>query len=127
MGSVKMENAAASHVRIQNVLGRLEMIIDNENERIGNDPTFDLKLSNAHKSRCLYELTMLHRASPPEDMPASFVSQTRHIKRKLAANSQKVEAHMEAIRSVVEILKTAVQEADADGIYSEQQFRYSGF
>ncbi|MFB2549640.1 hypothetical protein [Ensifer soli] len=120
-----MDVATPSHVRIQNVLGRLEMIIDNENNRIGVDPTFDLKVSNAHKSRCLYELTMLQRNGGEIEIPATFVAQTRHIRRKLEANSLKVEAHMDAIRSVVDILKTAVKEADADGIYSEQQFRYS--
>jgi len=122
-----MEVAAAGDVRIQNVLGRLEMIIDNENSRIGIDSSFDLKASNARKSRCLYELTMLRRNAPITDLSPAFVSQTKHIQTKLVANSQKVEAHMEAIRSVVDILKTAVQDADADGIYSEQQFRYSDF
>ncbi|WP_275788917.1 hypothetical protein [Pararhizobium gei] len=119
-----MEAAASSDVRIQNVLGRLEMILDNENNRIGVDPSFDLKASNARKSRCLYELTVLHRDAVPEELTPAFVSQTRHIQSKLVANSDKVNAHMEACRSVVEILRNAVQDADADGIYSEQQFRY---
>ena len=51
--------------RIKSVLGRLEMIIDNENDNIGKDPQFDFKVSNAHKSRCLYELTMLFRDAGP--------------------------------------------------------------
>lgn len=118
---------ASSDLRIRNVLGRLEMIIDNENTRIGEDPKFDLKISNAHKSRCLYELTMLVRDTSPAQMAPSFVSQTKHLKNKLAVNSQKVEAHMEALRSVVDILKIAVQDADADGIYSQEQFRHSAF
>jgi hypothetical protein len=122
-----MEVAASSDVRIQNVLGRLEMILDNENTRIGIDPSFDLKTSNARKSRCLYELTMLHRDASPNEISLAFVSQTQYIKTKLVMNSQKVNAHMEACRSVVDLLKTAVQEADADGIYTEQQFRYGDF
>ncbi len=69
-----MEVAASSDVRIQNVLGRLEMILDNENNRIGVDPSFDLKASNARKSRCLYELTMLHRDASPSEISPSFVS-----------------------------------------------------
>ncbi len=32
---------------------------------------------------------------------------------------------MEAVRSVVDILKTAMHDADADGIYTPEQFRYS--
>lgn len=55
--------------RIKSVLGRLEMIIDNENDNIGKDPQFDFKVSNAHKSRCLYELTMLFRDTPMRKSP----------------------------------------------------------
>ncbi|MCK3775852.1 hypothetical protein MZK49_03800 [Ensifer sesbaniae] len=122
-----MEAVASNDVRIQNVLGRLEMILDNENSRIGIDPEFDIKTSNAHKSRCLYELTMLHRDMQPGETSSTFASHARHLRDKLAINSQKVEAHLEAVRSVVDLLKTAAQDADADGIYSEAQFRYSDF
>ena len=74
-----MEVAASSDVRIQNVLGRLEMILDNENNRIGVDPSFDLKASNARKSRCLYELTMLHRdASPSRDFAVLRLADAAH-------------------------------------------------
>ncbi|MCD7108441.1 hypothetical protein LRX75_05215 [Rhizobium sp. DKSPLA3] len=120
-----MEIQASGDVRVRNILGRLEMILDNENARIGVDPTFDLKASNLRKSRCLYELTMLNRRqAPPTDVSPSYLSQAKHIRNKLATNSEKVEAHLEACRSVVELLKTAAQDADADGIYSEEQFRY---
>lgn len=119
-----MEVQASSNVRIRNILGRLEMILDNENARIGIDPTFDIRASNLRKSRCLYELTMLTRKQPTTDVSSSYVSQTRHIRKKLEDNSAKVEAHMEACRSVIDLLKAAAQDADADGIYSEEQFRY---
>ena len=48
---IYMEHVSNDY-RIKTVLGRLEMIVDNENVRIGTDPEFDLKVSNAHKSRC---------------------------------------------------------------------------
>lgn len=54
-------DVVSTDYRIKTVLSRLEMIIDNENDRIGRDSGFDLKVSNAHKSRCLYELTTLFR------------------------------------------------------------------
>ncbi|WP_075292509.1 hypothetical protein [Pararhizobium arenae] len=122
-----MEAAASTDIRIRNVLGRLEMILDNENERIGVDPSFDLKMSNARKSRCLYELAMLHRNAPLGDISPSFIDQTRYIRTKLMTNSQKVNAHMEACRSVVEILKSVAKSAEADGIYSQEQFCYGSF
>ncbi|MDI7863428.1 hypothetical protein MRS76_15840 [Rhizobiaceae bacterium n13] len=110
--------------RIKSVLGRLEMIIDNENNRIGNDPEFDLKVSNAQKSRCLYELTMLVRDTDPKELASAHVGQMHELKQKLVVNARRVEAHMEAVRAVADLLKNAEQEADGDGTYSEEQFRY---
>lgn len=114
-----------SDYRIKSVLGRLEMIVDNENERIGKDPEFDLKVSNAHKSRCLYELTMLFRDTNPADFAAGYVEQMQTLKKKLALNERRVEAHLSAVRAVADILKNAIQDADADGTYSQEQFLYS--
>lgn len=112
----------SSDYRIKSVLGRLEMIIDNENDRIGRDPQFDLKVSNAHKSRCLYELSSLFRDTNPAELAASHLEQLHGLKKKLALNARRVEAHLEAVRAVAELLKNAVQNADADGTYSQEQF-----
>ena len=109
--------------RIKSVLGRLEMIIDNENNRIGTDPEFDLKVSNAHKSRCLYELSMLFRDTNPAELAVTHIEQLHGLKKKLTLNARRVEAHLEAVRAVADILKNAVQNADADGTYSQEQFR----
>jgi len=111
--------------RIKSVLGRLETIIDNENDNIGKDPKFDFKVSNAHKSRCLYELTMLFRDTPHEEIAAGHVAQVRDIKGKLATNARRVEAHLNAVRAVADLLKNAIKEADNDGTYSQEQFFYS--
>jgi hypothetical protein len=108
--------------RIKSVLGRLEMIIDNENTRIGKDRDFDLKVSNAHKSRCLYELSMLFRDTDPAELAVAHIEQLHAQKKKLVLNARRVEAHLEAVRAVAEILKNAVQDADADGTYSQEQF-----
>ena len=108
--------------RIKSVLGRLELIIDNENNRIGKDAEFDLKVSNTHKSRCLYELSMLFRDTDPAEMAAAHIEQLHGLKKKLVLNARRVEAHLEAVRAVAEILKNAVQDADGDGTYSQEQF-----
>ncbi|MBB4064149.1 hypothetical protein [Gellertiella hungarica] len=110
--------------RIKSVLGRLELIIDNENERIGTDPQFDLKVSNAHKSRCLYELTMLFRDTDQHEIAKGYVDQMHALRQKLATNATRVQAHLEAVRAVADILKAAMQDEDADGTYSQEQFRY---
>ncbi|OLP45796.1 hypothetical protein [Rhizobium oryziradicis] len=110
--------------RIKTVLGRLEMIVDNENVRIGKDPEFDLKVSNAHKSRCLYELTMLFRDTDPKEIAVNYVEQMHDLKKKLALNARRVEAHLHAVRAVADILRNAVEEADGDGTYSQEQFLF---
>lgn len=111
-----------SEYRIKTVLGRLEVIIDNENQRIGTDPDFDFKVSNAHKSRCLYELTMLFRDTDTREIAAAYLEQLHSLKAKLDLNARRVEAHMRAVRAVTELLKNAAQQADDDGTYSQEQF-----
>lgn len=115
----------SSDYRIKTVLGRLEAIIDNENRRIGKDPEFDLKVSNAHKSRCLYELTMLFRDTDSQELAVTHIEQMHELKSKLALNARRVEAHLHAVRAVADLLKNAAQSADGDGTYSQEQFRYS--
>ena len=114
---------ANNELRIRTVLGRLETIIDAENDNLGSDPNFDLPTSNAHKSRCLYELAMLSRDVRPEEVPPTFSTQLARVREKLATNAQRVSAHLEAVREVVSILKNAVQDLEADGTYSQEQFR----
>jgi len=111
--------------RIKTVLGRLEMIIDNENQRIGADPEFDLKVSNAHKSRCLYELTMLFRGTDPKSIATNHIDQMHGLKSKLALNARRVEAHLNAVRAVADLLKNAARDAEGDGTYTQEQFIYS--
>lgn len=124
IGAGNMEVATQDH-RIKTVLGRLEMIVDNENQRIGSDPQFDLKVSNAHKSRCLYELTMLFRSTDPEELAGAHIHQMHALKEKLALNARRVEAHLHAVRAVADILKNAARDADGDGTYTQEQFLYS--
>ncbi|MET3587625.1 hypothetical protein ABID21_003753 [Pseudorhizobium tarimense] len=124
IGAGNMEVVSNDH-RIKTVLGRLEMIVDNENQRIGTDPQFDLKVSNAHKSRCLYELTMLFRSTDPKELAVTHIDQMHSLKDKLALNARRVEAHLHAVRAVADLLKNAAREADGDGTYTQEQFLYS--
>ncbi|WP_320200912.1 hypothetical protein RMR16_001140 [Agrobacterium sp. rho-13.3] len=108
--------------RAQAVLGRLETVIDNENQRIGKDPDFDFKLSNAHKSRCLYELSMLLRDVDGVQIATTHKRQILDIKEKLAINTRRVEANLNAVKAVVDLLKNDAKRAEDDGTYSLQQF-----
>lgn len=117
----------SNEYKIKSTLNRLELIIDGENQRIGRDPQFDVKVSNDHKSRCLYELAILVRDTRMKSQSGLFAEDLNRLKTKLALNARRVQAHMEAVRSVADLIKTAVQEEEADGTYSQQQFGYCDF
>jgi hypothetical protein len=122
-----MQYITHEETRMRNVLGRLELIVDNENARLGADPDFDIKASNSQKSRCLYELTMLFRDNSIDMIPPSFVNQMRGLKTKLDTNARKVQAQIEAVRAVADILKGAQSKADGDGTYLQEHFRFAEF
>ncbi len=109
--------------RINGVLSRLEALIDAENAAIGSDPNFDLVRSNSIKSRCLYDMTMLFSGSRPVALEPEHQQQLETVRGKLQINSLRVQAHMEAVRDIAEMIKDTVAAAEADGTYSEAQFR----
>ncbi len=108
--------------RIIQVLGRLDALLDAENNALGSDPAFDVAASNVSKSRCLYELTTLTRQVPPEAIARAHGNRLRVLHDKLERNSRKVKAHLEAVREVTDLLREAAIEAEGDGTYSAEQF-----
>jgi len=111
-----------TEVRMVNILGRLEALLDLENSKIGVDTTFDIAASSTQKSRCLYEMTTLLRTCGPNDIKPEFQEQLSTVQEKLAINKRKLETHMEAVRDIANMLKDAVKTAEDDGTYSMSQF-----
>ncbi|GAB5462906.1 MULTISPECIES: hypothetical protein [Hoeflea] len=111
--------------RIVGVLSRLEAVVDAENAAIGQDPDFDVSRSNSIKSRCLYEMTMLFNGIRPDDLEPEHKQHLETVREKLKINNIKVKAHMEAVRDIAEMIKETVAAWEADGTYSEDQFRAS--
>lgn len=109
-------------VRISNVLGRLEALLDIENSKIGKDLEFDIAASSTQKSRCLYEITTLLQNCQAEDIRAEHQAQLSAVQEKLGINKRKLETHMEAVRDIANMLKDAVHSAEDDGTYSMGQF-----
>lgn len=109
--------------RVDGLLARLEGVIDIENEALGSDPDFDLKHSNALKSRCLYDMTMLFRDIGPGQLAAAQQRRLSGLRAKLDLNRVRVQAHMEAVSDLADMIKDTVAESEADGTYSEDQFR----
>ncbi|OCW56170.1 hypothetical protein [Hoeflea olei] len=118
-----MSEAISQAQRINGVLTRLEAVLDAENDGIGSDRGFDLKQSNALKSRCLYDLTVLFRSLAPADLDADQKQLLATVKAKLDLNQLKARAHMEAVRDIADMIKQTVTASEADGTYSADQFK----
>ncbi|KGF69153.1 hypothetical protein LL06_12555 [Hoeflea sp. BAL378] len=118
-----MSEPNSHDLRVNGVLSRLEAVIDAENAAIGSDRRFDFKQSNALKSRCLYDMTVLFRVVKPSDLDEQQKNLLATVKAKLDRNQLKVRAHMEAVRDIAEMIKATVTASEADGTYSADQFR----
>lgn len=112
----------AGDFRIRAVIGRLEAVLDHENERLGIDTSLNLNHTNALKSRCLYEMTMLLKDAGSRGADPVIAVELETVKQKLELNARRVKAHMEAVREVTDILREAVVAAEDDGTYSADQF-----
>jgi len=118
-----MMQKMSTELRLQGVLDRLEGVLTRENRDLGSDPDFDVRTSNAQKSRCLYELTLVSRNVRPGDLSGAATRRMSEIRSLLAANATKLAAHVEAVRSVTVLIKEAMQAAETDGTYTRDQFR----
>jgi hypothetical protein len=118
-----MSEPSTQDQRIHGVLSRLEAVIEAENEALGTDPDYDLRRSNAVKSRCLYDMTMLFKHIGPGQLGPMHKRRLDSVRLKLDINHLKVKAHMEAVREVTDMIKETVAESEADGTYSMDQFR----
>lgn len=104
------------------ILVRIEEAIEAETAGIRSDMNFDLAASNARKSRHLYDLTRAIRGQEDAALVASFRPQIESLRDKLAVNQGVIVAHLEAVTEVATLVKTALQDAEADGTYSQAEF-----
>ena len=107
------------------IIGRIEQAIDEETAGLRNDTSYDLKASNARKSRYLYELTRAMKGGSE----AEFLEQHREgltrLRQKLARNEAAILAHLNAVNEVATLLKHAIQRSEADGTYSAIEFGWA--
>jgi hypothetical protein len=107
------------------IIGRIEEAVEEETAAIRTNPGFDLKASNARKSRCLYELNRAMKGMGQ----AEFVEQHREglarLRQKLTRNEAAILAHLNAVTEVANLLKNAIQQAEADGTYSAGEFGWA--
>lgn len=104
--------------RLASIISRIEEAVEEETASIRTDMRFDLKASNARKSRYLYEL---NKAVKGADAPLLVAEQRESIQRlrdKLALNEAAILAHLHAVTEVAELIQHAIQNAETDGTYS---------
>lgn len=104
------------------IIGRIEEAVEAETAAIRTDAGFDIKLSNARKSRFLYELTMATQGLAPGDLRAEHREGLLRLREKLASNEAAIRAHLSAVNEVAALLQRAIQGAEADGTYSSAEF-----
>lgn len=104
------------------ILGRIEETIDTETQGIRTDVNFDLKSSNARKSRHLYELNRAMKGLAPHDLQPEDRENIIRLRDKLTENEAAIRAHMGAVAEIAALVQDAIQRHEADGTYSSAEF-----
>lgn len=104
------------------LLGRIEEAVEEETAGIRTSTGFDLKASNARKSRYLYELNRAMKGMGQAELLTEHREGLLRLRQKLAKNEAAILAHMSAVAEVADLMKNAIQHAEADGTYSAGEF-----
>jgi hypothetical protein len=104
------------------IISRIEQTIDEETAAIRTDMGFDLKASNARKSRYLYELNRAVKGPAAAHLVAEQRDAIVRLREKLARNQAAILAHLNAVGEVAMLIQGAIQRAEADGTYSAGEF-----
>jgi hypothetical protein len=119
---------ATPHARPGNlavIIGRIEDAVDEETAGIRASSSFDLKASNARKSRCLYELNRAMKSIGQNELLTEHREGLTRLRQKLARNEAAILAHLSAVTEVANLMKNAIQNAEADGTYSASEFGWA--
>ena len=107
------------------LIGRIEDAVTEETVSIRSDIRFDIKASNARKSRYLYELTRALKGAGQGSVPAEHRDNLIRLRDKLADNEAAIRAHLNAVNEVATLMQNVIQHAENDGTYSAGEFGYS--
>ena len=107
------------------IIGRIEEAVEEETAGIRSGVSFDLKASNARKSRCLYELNRAMKGAGQGEVLAEHREGLTRLRQKLASNEAAILAHLNAVNEVATLLKNAIQNAETDGTYSAGAFGWT--
>ena len=107
------------------IINRIEEAVETETAAIRTDVNFDLKASNARKSRCLYELNRVMKTVTPEELASEHQEGLLRLRGKLERNEAALLAHLSAVSEVANLMKSAIQYAETDGTYSAGEFGWA--
>lgn len=107
------------------IINRIEDAVETETAAIRTDMNFDLKASNARKSRCLYELNRAMKNIAAEELVDEHKEGLLRLRGKLERNEAALLAHLSAVSEVANLMKNAIQHAEADGTYSAGEFGWA--
>lgn len=107
------------------IIDRIEEVVEEETAGIRTGVSFDLKASNARKSRYLYELNRAMKGSGQAEFLAEHREGLTRLRQKLTRNEAAILAHLNAVNEVANLLKNAIQNAEADGTYSAGEFGWA--
>jgi len=111
-------------VNLGALIGRIDEAISEETAAIRTDIHFDIKASNARKSRYLYELTRALKGAREGNVPAEHRDGLIRLRDKLADNEAAIRAHLSAVNEVATLMQNVIQRAENDGTYSAGEFGY---
>lgn len=113
----------ANHpVSLSTIIGRIEEAVAEETVGIKTDMSFDIKSSNARKSRYLYELTRAMKGVGEADFLAEHRDGIKRLRETLARNEAAIKAHLNAVNEVATLMQNAIRHAENDGTYSAGEF-----
>jgi len=107
------------------IIGRIEEAVEEETAAIRIDTSFDLKASNARKSRCLYELNRAMKSMGQSEFLEQHREGLVRLRQTLTRNEAAILAHLNAVTEVANLLKNAIQQAEADGTYTAGEFGWA--
>lgn len=107
------------------IISRIEDAVVEETAAIRTDVNFDIKASNARKSRYLYELTRATKGLVEGEFPSELKVGVERLRDKLVANERAILAHLSAVTEVAALLRDAIQRSETDGTYSANEFGWA--
>jgi len=114
--------ATARPASLSTIIARIEQAVDEETASIRTDMNYDLKASNARKSRYLYELSRAMKGLGATQLIAEQREAVVRLRDKLAKNESAIRAHLNAVNEVATLIQSAIQRSETDGTYSAGEF-----